>query len=206
MRHNPRLWETACAIALALVLLASCASTDLTSSQRNPAYTGPALTRIMVIGVTANLNGRQEFENEFVAKLKAAGVSAVPSYPLIPDSASAGAAGLRKAAESAGVDGILAARLVSLQQQDPNALQAINFEDRTVSFYAYYASQPSGSYDPSLANDSDTITVHIDLYSVTASRLAWAGDAAIFPSANVKAATPGLASTVIRTLKDQKLI
>ena len=196
----------ACGVGLALVLLGSCASTDLTSSQRNPAYTGPALTRLMVIGVTGNAGARRVFEDEFVAKLKAAGVSAVPSYPLLPESSSVDAVQLRKAVEGAGVDGVLAARLAKLQQQDPNALQEFNFADLTTSFYSYYASSPSGSYDPSLASDSDTITVHVDLYSVAGSRLVWAGDAAIFPSANVKAATPGLAATVIRTLKDQKLI
>jgi hypothetical protein len=194
-----------CAVGLALMLLESCASTTLVSSQRNPAYAGPALKRLMVIGETADLRVRRAFEDEFVAKLKAAGVTAVPSYPLIPETGSVDQAQLRKAVEGAGVDGVLAARLVKVEQQE-TAAEVLNFEDRSAGFYGYYSSGSTGSFDPSLGGESNAITIHFDLYSVAGSRLAWSGDAATFPSTDVKQVTAGLAYTVIPTLKKQKLI
>ncbi len=190
---------------LALVLLGSCASTSLVSSQRNPAYTGGPLKRLMVIGMTADPRARKAFEDEFVARLKAAGVSAQPSYPLIPETGSIDKAHLHDVVESAGADGVLAARLVKVDT-DLTAPQALNFEDRSAGFYAYYASGSTESFDPSLSGESNNITIHFDLYSVAGSQLVWAGDAATFPSTDVKQVTAGLAYTVIPALKKRKLI
>lgn len=192
-------------VGFALAALASCASTSLVSSQKNPAYTGSALTRVMVVGVTSDSRVRQAFEDEFVAKLKAAGITAVPSYPLLTDTASTDRAQLRKAVESAGMDGVLAARLVRVEA-DETSLQAFNFQDRSVGFYSYYASDSAGSFDPTLGGQSNNITIHFDLYSVAGSQLVWAGDAATFPSTDVRQVAAGLAYTLIPTLKKQKLI
>jgi hypothetical protein len=205
MLRSVRLSTLAWLVGLALVLLESCASTSLVSSQRNPAYTGPALKRLMVIGVTADSRARKAFEDEFVAKLEAAGVSAQPSYPLIPDTSSVDKAQLQEVVEKAGADGVLAARLVTVDTAS-TALQAFNFQDRSAGFYAYYSSEPTGSFDSSLAGGPNPATIHFDLYSVAGSQLVWAGDAATFPSTDVKQVTAGLAYTVIPALKKRKLI
>jgi hypothetical protein len=187
------------------MLLVSCASTSMVSSKKNPAYTGPELKRLMVIGATADSKVRRAFEDEFVAKLKAAGVAAQPSYPVIPEIDPVDQAQLRKAVEAAGVSGVLAARLVKVER-DPNAVEAFNFADRSAGFYEYYGSGSTGSFDPTSGGMSDLITIHFDLYSVAGSQLVWGGDAATYPSTDVKAVTDGLAYAVIRTLKEQKLV
>jgi len=192
-------------IALFALLLGSCASTSMVSSQRNPAYTGPALKQLIVMGVSSDPAVRRAFEDEFVLKLKAAGISAQPSYPLIPDPNSADKAQLREIVEKAGADGVLAARLAS-SDTEVNALQAFNFEDRSAGFYAYYSSGSAGSPDAPLAGGPNPITIHFDLYSVSGAQTVWAGDAATFPSTDVKQVTAGLAYTVIPALKKQKLI
>ena len=205
MRYSVRRGVLACVVGTVVAALASCASTSLVSSQKNTAYTGSALTRLMVVGATSDPRVRKAFEDEFVAKLKAAGITAVPSYPLLTDTASADRAQLRKAVESAGMDGVLAARLVRVER-DETALQAFNFEDRSAGFYAYYASDSAESFDPTLGGESNNITIHFDLYSVAGSQLVWAGDAATFPSTDVKQVAAGLAYTLIPMLKKQKLI
>ena len=149
-------------IALFALLLGSCASTSMVSSQRNPAYTGPALKQLIVMGVSSDPAVRRAFEDEFVLKLKAAGISAQPSYPLIRDPNSADKAQLREIVEKAGADGVLAARLAS-SDTEVNALQAFNFEDRSAGFYAYYSSGSAGSPDAPLAGGPNPITIHFDL-------------------------------------------
>ena len=204
MHNSIRPAAFASSVGFSMMLLASCASTTLVSSQKNAAYTGPALTRLVVVGATSDPRVQRAFEDEFVAKLNAAGITAVPSYPLIRESATADRAQLRKAVEGAGMDGVLAARLVRVEA-DENSLQAFNFEDRSAGFYSYYSSDSTGS-DPSLGGESNAITIHFDLYSVAGSQLVWAGDAATFPSTDVKQVAAGLAYTVIPNLKKQKLI
>jgi hypothetical protein len=204
---NDSLGTTAFAsgVGFGLMLLASCASTTLVSSQRNAAYTGPPLVRLVVVGATSDLRVQRAFEDAFVAKLNAAGITAVPSYPLIRESATADRAQLRKAVEGAGMDGVLAARLVRVEA-DETALQSFNFEDRSVGFYAYYSPEAAGAFDPVLGGESSNITIHFDLYSVSDSQLVWAGDAATFASTDVKQVAAGLAYAVIPALKKQKLI
>src|SRR5262249_7246231 len=118
MRRCVQLTVRALVAALVFTLLASCASTSLVSSERNPDYRGPALKRVMVVGATADPQARKAFEDEFVAKLAAAGVAAVPSYPLVRESEANDPAALRKAAEGASVDGVLAARLVRVEESE----------------------------------------------------------------------------------------
>jgi len=191
----------ACAAGLAVLLLASCASTSMVSSKKNPAYSGPALTRLMVIGATTDPKVRQAFEDEFVAKLKAAGVDAQPSYPVVPDVSQIDRAQLRKAVEAAGVTGVLAARLVKVER-NPNSMDELDFADRSAGFYEYYAL----GYGGTSGDLRNLVTIHFGLYSVAASQLAWAGDVATYPSTDVKEVTDGLAYSVIRTLQAQKLI
>jgi len=205
MRECARTAVIGFVVGLALMLLGSCASTSMVSSKKNPAYTGPELKRLMVIGASADSRVRRAFEDEFVAKLKTAGVAAQPSYPVIPEISPVDRAQLRKAVEAAGVTGVLAARLVKVER-DPNALQAFNFEDRSAGFYEYYGAGSDGSLDPTSGGMSDLITIHFDLYSVAGSQLVWGGDAATYPSTDVKEVTDGLAYAVIKTLKEQKLI
>jgi hypothetical protein len=205
MRQCARSGAVACVVALAVMLLASCASTSMVSSKKNPAYSGPELKRLMVIGSTADARVRQAFEDEFVAKLKAAGVDAQPSYPVLPEINPVDREQLRKAVEAAGVSGVLAARLVKVER-DPSALQDFNFANRSAGFYEYYGAGSDGSFDPTSGDMSNLVTIHFDLYSVASSQLVWGGDAATYPSTDVKDVTDGLAYAVIRTLKDQKLI
>jgi hypothetical protein len=56
------------------LVLAACASTSLTNSWRDPAYTGPQLKKVMVMGVSTQPSVRRVFEDEFVNELEAAGV------------------------------------------------------------------------------------------------------------------------------------
>jgi len=205
MRERARSSGLACGILFAVMLLASCASTSMVSSKRNPAYSGPELKRLMVIGVSADARVRHAFEDAFVAKLRAAGVDAQPSYPVLPEINPVDPAKLRKAVQAAVVDGVLAAKLVKVER-DPNGLEGFSFENRTAEFYEYYASGSDGSFDPSSGDTSNLITIHFDLYSVAGSQLVWSGDAATYPSTDVKNVTDGLAYAVIRSLKEQKLI
>jgi hypothetical protein len=162
----------------------------MVSSKKNPAYSGPALKRLMVIGVSADARVRHAFEDAFVAKLKAAGIAAQPSYPVIPEVNPVDPAQLRKAVHSAGVDGVLAAKLVKVER-DPTGLDTFSFENRTADFYEYYGSGSTGSFDPSSGGMSNLITIHFDLYSVAGSQLVWSGDAATYPSTDVKQVTDG---------------
>jgi hypothetical protein len=197
-----RVYVMAC---LAATLLAACASVNLAQSQRNPDYAGPALTRVMVIGVSTNARVRRAFEDGWVAQLKAAGVAAVPSYPLLPNTGEAQQARLWEVVKGAGVDGVLVARKVPVEQ-DIGALAAFNFADRTSDFSEVESAGGDASAEPIQGNAPAFITVQFNLYSVAGAKKVWSAVTTQMPSDNLVAASAGYAAVVIKSLRDQKLI
>ena len=72
-------------VAIASAFVSACAATKIVTEWSNPDYASPAFKKIMVIGVSKQPSIRRTFEDEFVNKLKATRVDAVPSYLYIPE-------------------------------------------------------------------------------------------------------------------------
>ena len=70
----------------AALLLGGCAATQIVNQWSNPSYAAVSFKRIMVIGVSKQTSIRRNFEDEFVAQLRAAGADAAPSYEFTPES------------------------------------------------------------------------------------------------------------------------
>ena len=106
-----------CLVLLAALGMTSCASSQLVNQWINPAYKSSSFKKIMVIGVTKQAAIRRNFEDEFVAQLKAAGVNATPSYLYIPQDGPVGEAVLKQALKEAAADAVIITRLVRVQQK-----------------------------------------------------------------------------------------
>ena len=107
------------ALALTLVLVAGvlgCSSTKLVNQWENPQYVPARLDRLLVIGVSRQAGLRRTFEDEFVARLKTAGIDAAPSYLFIPEDGPVQEARLQEAVRQAGADGVLMTRLVRVER------------------------------------------------------------------------------------------
>ena len=189
----------------ALMVLGSCAPLQLASKQKNPDYVGPELKRIMVIGITTDVRVRQAFENGVVAKLKAVGVAAIPSYPLIPKQDSLARARMLAIAKGAGVDGVLIARINNAEQQS-GPMMGINFADRTTDFNEVESGGGDAAIDPIQATPSTFITVTFNLYSMEGLVKVWSGVTDPMPTDNLFDASAGYVPLVIKTLTEQKLI
>ena len=71
----------------------------------------------MVIGVSKQPSIRRTFEDQFVTKLKAAGVDAVPSYLYIPEDGQVDEGRLQAAVKQAGADAVIITRLVRVEKK-----------------------------------------------------------------------------------------
>jgi len=190
---------------LASMLLGSCATAHLAAMQKNPEYGGPALKHIMVIGITTDARVRQAFENSVVAKLKAAGVAAIPSYPLMPKQDALARARMLEIARGAGVDGVLIGRIDKAEQQG-GPMMGINFADRTTDFNEVESGGGDATFDPTLATPSTFITVTYNLYSMEGLVKVWSGVTDPMPADNLFDASAGYVPIVIKALTEQKLI
>jgi len=187
------------------LVIAACASTSLTNSWRDPAYTGPQLKKVMVMGVSTQPSVRRVFEDEFVNELKAAGVEAVASYTLIPQDGKADEATLQRAVHESGADGALISRLVRREtktQVTPGYYQPVP----AMGFYGWYSSAWIGYYEPPTVYQYDVVTLETSLYDIDAQRLLWAGTTETFSPSNVRKDTRDLAKLIIDALKQQRLI
>jgi hypothetical protein len=186
-------------------MLAACASTSLTNAWRNPAYSGPPLTKLMVMGVSTQPSLRRVFEDEFVSELKAAGVEAVASYTLIPQDGKADEAALQQAVRESSASGALISRLVRRQtktQVTPGYYQPVP----VMGFYGWYSSAWIGYYEPPTVYQYEVVTSETSLYDIDAQRLLWAGTTETFSPSNVRKDTKELAKLIIDALKQQRLI
>lgn len=80
-----RKWQGVLLILLVLTFSAcSKNKTKLVASLSDPNFTGPAMQRVLVIGVMNNGLNRHVYEDTFVDNLKANGVDAVASHSFMP--------------------------------------------------------------------------------------------------------------------------
>jgi hypothetical protein len=93
-------------------MLISCATTRLTAVQKNEDYKGGPIKKIAVLAVAKVPFIRNLFENDFVTALKARGVDAIPTYPVIPTVQLADRDLVVAKVKTLGTDAIIATRLL----------------------------------------------------------------------------------------------
>jgi hypothetical protein len=71
----------------------------------------------MVGGLGGDASMRRNFEDEFVAQLRAAGADGLASYRYLPEGSDADENRLREAARKAGVDALILTRLIRVEEK-----------------------------------------------------------------------------------------
>jgi hypothetical protein len=191
------------AVILALV---GCSAGDLLVSQwSNPVYTSPSFTRIMVAASSEETAIRRNLEDEFVARFKAAGVEALPSYRHLPDDQRVDEAKLKQAARAAGADAALLVRSISLEQ-------------RTEYYPGYYPHAGFGVFGPHggaawhgfygapVVQRYDVVTSEATLYDVGKNDVVWTGTSRTIQPDNVGAAIKEYVQAVVAALHNKNLL
>jgi len=191
--------------ALMTLVLVACAATELTKTWRSPEYTGPALKKLLVVGVSRQPAVRREFEDTFVKQLKASGVAAVASYTLIPEPGPVDPSRMAQAVKQAGADGMLITRLV-LADSDTQFTPAFRPTAATDLPDGYSAAW-SGYHEPAAASQPETVILETDLYGISESQHLWSGTTQTFATAaHIQDDIQGFARIIIGALEKQKLI
>ncbi len=96
----------------AVLLIAGCATTLITSSWRDRNYTAYP-NKILVIAIAKSPSEKRSFEDDFVGLLKARGNDAIAGYAVIPDEVQEDTAAISAAMYKTGSDTLLVTRLAS---------------------------------------------------------------------------------------------
>jgi len=98
------------------LLLSGCVSTNLVERWKDPAYNGPALHKVLVVGVQRDQGRRRVWEDAMVAALAKQGLQSEASYALFPDQGPAPEQ-LTSMATRDGFDGVVATHFVNGSQR-----------------------------------------------------------------------------------------
>ena len=119
-----------CSIAFASWLLSGCApATKLTNAWVDPSYQGPPFRNLLVLGISKNPGERRTFEDEFSAKLRGAGVKAVPGYTVLPDGGKVGKDVLEGVLRKTGADGAIVARVLNVEDRKSTRLNSSHMSE-----------------------------------------------------------------------------
>lgn len=197
----------AATLLLVSVLLASCASTRFTSAWHDREYTGPALKKIVVVGISEETAARRVFEDNFAKALNEAGVEAVPGYTLIPVNPGRPVDDLREAVERIHADGVLVARSLRAERRldyTPGHVRVVPGVGYHSGFWGYYG---SAIIDEPRLYSYSVITIETNLWPTTKDgKVLWSAISETTDPDNVRKASEELAKLVIKALAEQKLI
>jgi Domain of unknown function (DUF4136) len=195
------------AIAVTLGFNGCTATTQIVNQWVSPDYTSPRFKKLLVIGVSKQPSIRRTFEDDFVAKLRTAGVDAVPSYLYIPEDGQVGEARLQEAVKRANADAVIITRLVRVEKKtevSPGFYQPA--PGVTFGFYPGYSAAWLGYYEPPRIYQYDVYTSETSLYDISKNQLVWSGTAQTTAPGDINKEIERYVDTVIDALKSKNLL
>ena len=185
-------------------LLAACATTQLKDSWKDPAFKGPSLKQVLVVGVSRSDANRRIFEDGFARALQAAGVGATPSYPVLPEQGTIPNARLEEAVVKTKADGVLVTRVLRVRR-DVNVspgYAAPGFYGR--GYRGYYGG--AWTTMPPDVNIYEVLTIESTLWDMRTDKPVWSGTSEVTEPKNVATATDELAKVLIAKMKADGVI
>ena len=194
-------------LALALAVFGTgCSSSRIINQWSNPDYQTPRFQRIMVIGITKQPSIRRAFEDEFIARLKAKGVDAVPSYLVIPEDGPVDEARLNEAVRQANADATITTRLVQVEKKTQVSPGVYGPGPAPYGFYRGYAGAWWGYYEPATVYQYDVYISETSLYDVQKNQLVWSGTVQTQDPGDIRKEIARYVDVVIDALKDRNLL
>jgi hypothetical protein len=193
-------------LLLTTIFFSGCTSTPMLVSQwTNPAYESPSFKTIAVSCVDGHISIRRNCEDEFVARLRAAGVDALPSYRSFPETAKLDETKVKQMAKEAGADGALIVRSVGVEEKtevSPTYFSSPGFgifgRHVSATWYGWYGAPRVYRYEE--------YTSEATLNDLRKNEVVWTGTLRTTAPDDVDSAIRTYVANVIRALKEKNLL
>jgi hypothetical protein len=191
-------------ILAAALLLAACATTQLRDSWKDPAFSGPPMKRVMVVGVLKSDSNRRVFEDAFSQALAASGTSAVASYTKLPEGGTIANERVEAAVKDLGADAVLVTKVLRVKREVDVQPAYVHAGFYGTGFRGYYG----GSYAalPPSVDVYDVLTVESTLWNMRTDKPVWSGTSEVTEPKVVSTATAELAKVLIAKMKADGVI
>lgn len=182
------------------VLLSGCATFSVTNEWKDPTWSGPPASNVLVIGVARSDTMRRLFEDTFARDLSAAGVRAKASYASIPPGHD-GSAKLGDVVRGTGSDAVLVTRVQRVEDRINTAPSGPG--PGYGGFYGWYG----GAWDntPEITQTT-VVTLETSLWDVRSQKLVWTVTTQGLASNDIPKATNELSKTLIPKMKADGVI
>lgn len=194
---------------LGAILLTSCASTQVTGSWRDQAYTGKP-QKALVLLVTENPTIIRIFEDEFSQQLKTRGIDAVPGYSFLPTDRKLDPGEIAAAAEKVNADSVFITRLVDKKSYEtyyPGSVYATHPGAYRYGWNDYYAR----GFDyyhatPGYTVQQDILYVETQLFDVQNKSLIWSVMTQTIVGEPMESEVRGFVKVIMKNLTQNHLV
>jgi hypothetical protein len=174
----------------------------LNSVWNDSAYTGGALKKVMVVGLSDNLRNRKMFEEVFAKAFKDNGIEAIPSFSLILLAKDLNRDTIKDEANRRGIDAILVTHLSDIKEEK------VHYEplDYELYFYRYYRKVKQYDYAPQSYTQIKDVRMKSNLYATKTEKLIWSANSETIDPKSVNEVISSLCKAVLESLRSHKLI
>ena len=188
-------------IAIACAAGISCATkTELSGVWKFESPTTHPMNQILVIGIAANDANRRIFEDSFGEALGEQGVTAAPSYRMLPDSERLSKDSIQQAIRGRGIQGVLVTRLIQIDEREkyvpPTTYVQPGYYGRGL--YGYYGRSYDVVHQPGYTVSTTIVRLETHLYDASSAELVWAAHSDTF---NPKSIGDGIESVTQKLSK-----
>lgn len=167
------------AVLITTLFMGGCATTSLTSSWKDPAYSGQP-RKVLVIGVSRKPVIKRMFEDEYVRQLKERRMPAVAGYTVMPDAKQNDHTVIAAKMKEQGADAVLFTRLASKKTVLTKVPGSFSVQP---SYYGnwrdYYAYGSQVMYTPGYTAEDEYALIETNLYDAVNDKLIWSANSEI---------------------------
>jgi len=193
-------------VLLALAALVSgCQSTSIRSAWFDTDFAGPPFRKVMVVGDVGTTAGARTFEDDFAARLRAAGVEAIAGHTVRLDDPDVTEASFVAAVANSGAQGLLLVRLLGVDTRTQVTTTMVP------GGMAWGRSPWGGPASRTMVavpqvRQYELAAVETKLYDVKSRQLVWAATTSTFNPGSLARETPAFAELIIGQLAARGVI
>jgi len=191
---------------LIALFITACATTNLTSTWKDPSYMGH-LRKILVVGVAKKPAIKRIFEDEFVRQLKARGINAVASYTLMPDKKQSDHEVIAAQMKEHGADAVLITRLISKKTVQTYVPGSVYYPPSAYSnWHDYYGQGSQAVYTPGYIAEDEYALMETNLYDAGSDKLIWSAESESGIQGSAQNQIISYIGVMVNTMADEKLL
>jgi hypothetical protein len=198
---------------VALVLFAvgsGDASTKLKVGWKNPNYSGERFKKILVIGMSNNLETRADFEVALASKITRPGITGIAGTDILlrPTAGPLDLAYIREQIAAYKIDAVVVSRLVKVETKTtyiPGQAYVLPYYN---TLYGYYGTVYPVVYSPDYLVKDRTVRIETNVYSVRPpdGELIWTGTSDTFNPRSAHKVIKPVVNLIVKELEKQAIL